>query len=286
MSNNTSTTTSRPSPESPFIVAYGMGVDSTAMLVGLHKRGIRPDAILFADVGGKDELGEKPETYAYLTTINTWLASVGFPLVTVVRYAPVRAPYDSLIGKCFANETLPSLAFGGKSCSIVFKREPQDKWTKNWTPARQCWAAGRKVVKAIGYDNGKADSRRAWKITDDKQYQYWYPLRDWGWDREECKRQIASVGLPIPVKSACFFCPASKKPEVEWLANEHPTLFQLCTKMERQARDGKHGLGSTKGLGRNWNWGDYIDSITPASATPTDPTEDPGPCMCDLGEND
>ncbi len=31
----------------PLIVAYGLGVDSTAVLVELHKRNIRPDAILF-----------------------------------------------------------------------------------------------------------------------------------------------------------------------------------------------------------------------------------------------
>ena len=37
----------------PLMVAYGMGVDSTAMLVGLHARGIRPDAILFADTVAK-----------------------------------------------------------------------------------------------------------------------------------------------------------------------------------------------------------------------------------------
>ncbi len=33
------------------VVACGAGRDSTAMLVGLHQRGVRPAAILFADVG-------------------------------------------------------------------------------------------------------------------------------------------------------------------------------------------------------------------------------------------
>lgn len=61
------------------VVAYGMGVDSTAMLVGLHQRGVRPDLILFADTGG-----EKPETYAYLPIIQAWLERVGFPPVVVV----------------------------------------------------------------------------------------------------------------------------------------------------------------------------------------------------------
>lgn len=36
--------------DQPVTVAYGIGVDSTAMLVGLHQRGIRPDLILFADM--------------------------------------------------------------------------------------------------------------------------------------------------------------------------------------------------------------------------------------------
>src|SRR6516162_3747943 len=49
----------------PFVVAYGMGVDSTAMLIGLSGIGIRPDLILFADVGG-----EKDETYAYQTIMD------------------------------------------------------------------------------------------------------------------------------------------------------------------------------------------------------------------------
>src|SRR3712207_8674342 len=54
---------------------------STAMLVEFALRGIRPDLILFADTGG-----EKPETYAYLPVIQRYLARVGFPTVTTVRY--------------------------------------------------------------------------------------------------------------------------------------------------------------------------------------------------------
>src|SRR5262249_20095839 len=55
-------------------VAYGAGVNSTAMLIGLYRMGIRPDRILFADTGG-----ENPETYAYLPVIQRWLASLGVP---------------------------------------------------------------------------------------------------------------------------------------------------------------------------------------------------------------
>ena len=47
-----------PDPTWPLVVAYGLGVNSTALLVEFVKRDIRPDLILFADTGG-----EKPETY-------------------------------------------------------------------------------------------------------------------------------------------------------------------------------------------------------------------------------
>lgn len=247
----------------PLVVAYGVGVDSTALLVALWRRGIRPDLILFADAGG-----EKPETYAYLAIINAWLSAVGFPQVTVVRYAPKLAPYTTLEGKCLANETLPSLAFGKHSCSIVFKADPQHKFVKQWPPAIEAWAAGQRVIKAIGYDNGDQDCRRRAKAdravakkaekgnADARQYEYWYPLQEWGVDRIECLRLITLAGLPVPMKSACWFCPASKKSEIIWLRDTHPPLFKRALAMEDRARDGRHGLDTVKGLGRKFAWRD------------------------------
>ncbi len=47
----------RPYPDCPLVVAYGLGVDSTAMLVEFARLRIRPELILFADTGG-----DKPET--------------------------------------------------------------------------------------------------------------------------------------------------------------------------------------------------------------------------------
>jgi hypothetical protein len=243
----------------PLVVSYGAGVDSTAMLVAMWQRGIRPDLILFADTGG-----EKPETYAYLPIMDEWLKSVGFPQITTVRYVPVRAPYTTLEGKCLANETLPSLAFGRHSCSLVFKVEPQDKFIKTWQPALDAWAAGRRVRKAIGYDNGRQDCNRRANADaavqkredagDSSLYEYLYFLQDWLIDRPQCEELILSVGLPLPMKSACWFCPASKKAEIIWLRENHPPLYNRAIHMEVIARTGKHGLGTTKGLGRKFSW--------------------------------
>lgn len=214
---------------SPLCVSYGMGVDSTAMLVGLHQRGIRPDLITFADTGG-----EKPETYAYLPVINAWLRSVGFPEVTVVRYQGKHGRYNTLEGNCLANATLPSLAFGGKGCSLKFKRAPQDAYRRRWAPAREAWARGEKVRVAIGYDAGPKDARRS-TLADDKRYTYLYPLREWGWAREQCISEIERAGLAVPPKSACFFCPSTKRAELDELIAKHPDLADRIIAMESAA---------------------------------------------------
>lgn len=67
----------------PIVVSYGVGRDSTALLIEMQRRGLRPDAILFADTGS-----EKEQTYAYLPVIRRWLAEHGFPPLTIVRYQP------------------------------------------------------------------------------------------------------------------------------------------------------------------------------------------------------
>jgi hypothetical protein len=100
----------RPWPDCPLVVAYGLGVDSTAMLIEFALRKIRPDLILFADTGG-----EKLETYAYLPVIQDYLVHIGFPTVIIVRYVPTRAAYSTLEDQCLHTGTLPSLAYGGKS---------------------------------------------------------------------------------------------------------------------------------------------------------------------------
>lgn len=218
----------------PLVVAYGLGVDSTAMLVGMVARNIRPDAILFADVGG-----EKDETYAFLPIMNEYLARNGFPLVTVVRYVPQNfkhyPPYYTLEQNCLTNGTLPSEAFGFGSCSLKWKAAPQKTWLKAWQPAIDCWARGEKVVRAVGFDASAADTKRlcaAEKIKDDA-FEYWYPLQDWQWNRDECKRQIAAAGLPVPPKSSCFYCPNMSPAEISALPADKLRRIVL---MESRAR--------------------------------------------------
>jgi hypothetical protein len=87
-------------------------------------------------------------------------------------------------------------------------------------PAIDCWADGGKVRKLIGYDAGTKDRKRYAQAVgvEDPKYDYWYPLVEWGWERERCKAEIVAAGLPVPVKSACYFCPATQPAELHEMA--------------------------------------------------------------------
>jgi len=202
---------------SPVLAAWGAGVDSTAMLIELVDRGEPVDQVLFADVGA-----EKAETLTFVPLFRAWLADHGVPS-EVVRYQPKNfknwPPYRTLTENLLTNGTLPGIAFGRGTCSQKWKAAPQHAWAQAWPLAQAAWAAGRKVVKLIGYDCSPADDRRhaVVQALDDPLYEHRYPLREWGWTRPDCEDRIRRAGLPVPVKSACFYCTAARPAEVRAL---------------------------------------------------------------------
>lgn len=240
----------------PLGVSYGMGSDSTAMLIKMEREGIRPDFIVFADTGG-----EKPETMLYADIIRNWLRKVGFPPLMVVRRNETvneLGAYRTLEEQCLVNVTFPSLAFGGKKCSQKWKVDPMAKAEKESV----AWdaAAGNplgKVIKAIGYDDGAKDSKRgrsagAINPSNKKEadrYLFVYPLRDWKIDRDQAIALIEDEGLPLPGKSACFFCPSQKPDELRVMVKASPQLGRRLIRMEATA------VGRAKKISGLWGRG-------------------------------
>lgn len=253
-------TESSPSTSWPLVVSFGGGTNSAAMLIEMTRREVRPDLIMFADTGG-----ELPETYQFVKDFSVWLTERGMPEVTWVRYEK-----ETLEENCLRQTMLPSLAYGFKGCSQKYKIQPQEKYANNWKPAKDVWKSGGKVVKLIGYDAG--EHHRA-KIPQDKKYIYVYPLVEWGWARKECVAIVERSGFK-PAKSACFFCPASKKHEVISLSKTHPDLLNRALEMERNAR-----CTTVKGLGRNWKWEDLV-AVDKAQIDLFDNLPDEVPCGC------
>ena len=230
---------SRPLMGCASFVAYGGGVNSTAMLIEMWRRGMRPDAILFSDTGG-----ERPETYAFIDESSYWLQDRNFPEITVLPIVSKTLEQDVLDRK-----TLPALAFGFKTCSQRFKTQPQDKFVNNWKLAQQTWNDGKKVIKYIGYD---ADEPHRAKHYESEKYENRYLLVEWDLGRADCVRICQEEGLH-PSKSSCFFCPSMTKGEIKQLATSHPDLLDRALQMEANAE-----LTNVAGLGRRFAWADVI----------------------------
>ena len=201
-------------PPAPVVLAYGVGVDSTALLIEKVARGERIDLVLTADTAV-----EKPATYAYLDVIRPWMDARGIRH-EIVSYIPKRfkhwPPYYGLLEMCLTNATLPSKSLGGSSCSLKYKKAPQDAFLATWQPAVDAWNRGQRVRRLIGYDAGPRDTLRANHALsiDDPLYACEYPLREWGWDRDACTARIIAEGLPVPPKSSCWLCIANKPEEI------------------------------------------------------------------------
>jgi hypothetical protein len=112
-------------------------------------KGLRPDVITFADVGG-----EKQGTYDFIPLFMQWLRDHAFPEPKVCVYQPQHATREKyrnavlvlakrmridlsetqlarmsrLFGNMIANETLPGITFGMKTCSIKWKVEAQEHY--------------------------------------------------------------------------------------------------------------------------------------------------------------
>ena len=241
---------------SPLIVSCGGGVNSGGLLVGLQERGTVVDHILFADTGNRD--AEKPETYEFLDLLSDWLVAHSMPSVTFVRND---GKWGTLEADCLGGNRLPAIAYGWRTCSDKYKVRPQVKYLKSLYGPKLDG-----VTVAVGIDAG--ESHRA--KPGNNPYQTVFPLIEWGWDRDDCAEAIKQAGLPVPIKSACFFCPSSKKHEVKWLRAHHPDLYARALRMERGAN-----LTTIKGLGRSFSWETLVGPEIPRAM----------PCMCFDGED-
>jgi len=219
---------------SPVLVAWGGGVDSTAMIVEMVRRGEPIDQVLMALTKS-----ENPITDKYVEYFCKWMDSKGLSYA-FVEQEPTRIKagspmFDGLYEKCLSYGVLPSISFGFASCSINAKQQPQENWVKTWPLGQQAIKQGLKIVKCIGYDDSPADSKRYAEregfVTE--KYEMRYPLREWKMKRDDCEAAIIRAGLKVPPKSACYMCAATKPREVDRFDKE---VLRRIVLMEARAK--------------------------------------------------
>lgn len=203
-----------------------------------------------------------PHTYEHIEImrgkVREWF---GLEIETVAK--KYRGEFEGLEGECLRGKHLPSLAYGGKQCSMKYKGEPQEIRFRTWMKERKIFA----MRKAIGFgvdEPWRVKPQFAVKPLNRKQTVFsWYPLVEWGWRRQDCVEAIQRHGLPAPGKSSCFFCPAKKRGEVLELRRTHPHLFERGVAIERNAiarRVGHETARLGKGLHFGASWEDMANA--------------------------
>lgn len=225
------------------VISYGGGVQSTAMLVlAAHGAlGFNVDAALFANVGDDSE---HPATIEYVRDVAIpWAAERG---ITVHELHRVRrdGTTETLYGRLTreGSRSLPipvrmsNGAPGTRSCTADFKIRVVGKWLKEHGANEKDRAT---VCIGISVDEiHRANNRRS-----EKHERVVYPLLDLGHRRSDCMRIIADAGLPVPPKSACFFCPFHRRSKWQEMRIQEPELFNKAADLEDLLNKRRDELG-------------------------------------------
>ena len=222
-------------------ISYGGGVQSTALGVLAALGKIDFDTLLFSNVGDDSE---HPATLDYVR-------GVAFPYFRdhglrceELRRVKRDGSEETLWGRLMkdGSRSLPipvrmsNGAPGNRSCTADFKIKVIGKWLKANGASED-----NPATVAIGISTDEVE--RAGRGRNEPYEFRVYPLLDLGLDRSACQRVIADAGLPVPPKSACFFCPFHRPSEWQRLAIEEPELFSASVKLERTLNERREMLG-------------------------------------------
>ena len=182
-----------------YILSFGAGVNSTALLFYLVNHSYPLDKVIFSDT--KTEL---PETYVIIEKIKHYCKNKNIPFIIV--------GFTDLYQYCEEKELLPSRMF--RWCTAKFKVNPIKNYLKTLGETKQ--------YIGFAYD----ESHRAKKFKDI------YPLIDNKITRKGCIKIITEEGFPIPVKSGCYICPFQTKKSWRDLYLKHKELYLKSEKLE------------------------------------------------------
>jgi hypothetical protein len=218
------------------ICAFGGGIQSTAIMVmqALHMLEYPFDQFVFANVGNDSE---NPATLDYIESVTKPFAEQNnIKLVTVQKTFDNKP--DSiyrLIYRTARSQPLPMYKSGGTpdghSCSVEFKAKQIDKYCRNqkWTRVT--------VGLGISIDEFKRAKKETWhnmygsiKLGFEKRF--YQPLLHQQIDRLHCMKIIEDAGLPVPPRSACWFCPVAKPSEWIEMKRDNPELFKKACDLE------------------------------------------------------
>lgn len=125
---------------------------------------------------------------------------------------------------------------GNRSCTATFKIKVVAKWARqNGATVKNPASIGIGfTVDEIGRVSGRPPEPGTVKD---------YPLLDLRLRRKDVPAILEAAGLPLPPKSACWFC--AEKRESQWVTQrqEEPVLFAMACDLEQQLIERRASLG-------------------------------------------
>lgn len=204
----------------PVVLSFGMGVDSTAILLRwLEEPPSRDfdlsDLIVITAMTG-DEYEEtrglverhvlprlREHDVRFVQVARGGPSTADGVVVLSDSRSPERVHLEGvwrLSDELSSTGTVPQVAQGKRLCSLKFKGWPLDTWLAGELGERPF----RHVMGFNAEEQRRAD-RDASYSTEKRASEY--PLIEWGWGREKCEDYIAGVVGERWAKSCCVYCP-------------------------------------------------------------------------------
>ncbi|MBF8184916.1 phosphoadenosine phosphosulfate reductase [Nonomuraea sp. K274] len=223
------------------VISYGGGVQSTALLVLAAQRKIDFLTFLFANVGDESE---HPATLAYVREIAAAYAGrhgiAMHELHRQRRDGSIETLWERLHEPRLRSIPIPirmdNGAPGRRSCTSDFKIKVVAKWLKER-------GATPRNPAVVGVGISLDEIHRANKRRCEPYEQIDYPLLDLALRRDDCVQIITTAGLPVPPKSACFFCPFKTVAAWRHQRRYEPELFEKSVQLEAVLNEKRAMLG-------------------------------------------
>jgi hypothetical protein len=224
------------------VISYGGGVQSTALCVLAAQGKIgKVDAALFSNVGTDSE---HPATVTYVRQVMVpWAAAHGLDVHELHRVRRDGTP-ETLMQNLTRPESrsipipvrMENGAPGTRQCTDVFKIKVVRRWLRDNGVTKKQPAT---VLVGFSTDEMQRVNNRRLSPYEIPEH----PLLNLGLNREACKGVIRDAGLPIPGKSACYFCPFHRPAEWSRLRRDEPELFRKSVDLERFLNERRDTLG-------------------------------------------
>lgn len=231
------------------VFAYGGGVQSNAALVLAATGRLDVRTFLFCNVG---EDSENPDTLTYVERVaRPYAAAHGLDLVElrktrfgrpVTIYGELTRPESRSIGIPVRLTGRSDGAPARRSCTKDFKIRVIARWLREHGAS-----AERPATVHLGISMDEMERARS---ADDSGFPFErlaYPLLERRLYRDGCEAIIRAAGLPLPPKSACWFCPL--RPLSGWreLRRRRPDLFERAAALEASLNVRRVDLGLFRG---------------------------------------